>query len=184
MSSTSRYIFPHHWRPYSLLTDAFQERSLEARVDIPPGIHVIAPDSATGYHDHAAAAAYNNPFHIGVNVGQRAVLTVSSYAAYTQVVTFSGVPGASGNVVFSGSGEGVPMRQNGQTSYTVPAQNDGYLLTVLFQYSTSPGGPLRTAVINNLPTATTTAGQTVIKIRSEDSVDNDNDDSFAIITIS
>ncbi|GJE89855.1 hypothetical protein PsYK624_059650 [Phanerochaete sordida] len=160
-----------------------KERALEARTDIPPGIHVIAANSTGGLHA-LAAAAVNNPFHIGVNVGQTVTLTVMAHAAYWQQVTFSSVPGASGNIVFIGNGEGVPMKQNGQTSYTIPAQSDGYLIGVFFQFSTvGSGGPFNTAVINTLPEPVVADQEIIIEVTSEDSTDSDNNDSYATIII-
>ena len=140
---------------------------------------------ASQTHELSAAAGANNPFHIGVNVGQQLGITVIAHASFFQVVTFSGLPTTNGTVTFSGSGEGVPMQAStGGTSFLVQPQGDGFLLSVLFQFSPSgPGGPPQTAVINQLPVPIVIGNDIQIQVTSEDGADNDNNDSVATITI-
>lgn len=72
---------------------------------------------------------------------------------------------------------------SGAESVSIPAQTDGYEITVLLQFSTTATGPLQNAVINNEPTETPAGTTTIWSITSEDSTDSDDNDSVVTIII-
>ncbi|EKM58647.1 uncharacterized protein PHACADRAFT_207448 [Phanerochaete carnosa HHB-10118-sp] len=137
---------------------------------IPPGIHLIPANQTVQTH-----TGHNH---------------CSSMAAFFQSISFSGIPGIP-NTVFSGSGEGTSLTASPVTpspgntkGLVILPTTDGFLLTLFFQFSSSgSGGPLQTAVINNLPESVVADNELILTVTSEDSVDNDNNDSEVTIIV-
>jgi len=125
-----------------------------------------------------------NPVLIPVNGDSTGLIICNAHAVYFQRVTLKwSILSSPTTVIFSGSGEGVPMKtQDGATSYDLPATRQGYSISALFEYSTSgPSGPFYQASVKD-PIISTGGGSTIITVTSEDSNDQDNNDSYLIIT--
>lgn len=126
----------------------------------------------------------SNPVSIPISGDSSGLIVCNAHAAYFQRVSLTwSISGSQTTVVFSGSGEGVSMKtQNGSTSAELPATRQGYSISALFEYSTSgSNGPFYQAVVND-PTTISADGTTIITVTSEDSNDQDNNDSYLIIT--
>jgi hypothetical protein len=121
-----------------------------------------------------------NPVQIPINGDSSGSITCNSHAAYYQRVTLNFL---NTQVVFSGTGEGVPMTtQSGATVYALPPTRQGYSISALFQFSTSgQNGPFQNAVSVQNPIISQEGNTTFISVTSEDSTDNDDNDSYLII---
>jgi hypothetical protein len=121
-----------------------------------------------------------NPVQIPINGDSSGSITCNSHAAYYQRVTLNFL---NTQVVFSGTGEGVPMTtQTGAPVYALPPTRQGYSISALFQFSTSgPNGPFQNAVSVQNPIISQEGNTTFISVTSEDSTDNDDNDSYLII---
>jgi hypothetical protein len=121
-----------------------------------------------------------NPVQIPINGDSSGSITCNSHAAYYQRVTLNFL---NTQVVFSGTGEGVPMTtQSGATVYPLPPTRQGYSISALFQFSTSgQNGPFQNAVSVQNPIISQEGNTTFISVTSEDSTDNDDNDSYLII---
>jgi hypothetical protein len=121
-----------------------------------------------------------NPVQIPISGDSSGYITCNSHAAYYQRVTLNFL---NNQVIFSGSGEGVPMTtQTGSPLYDLGATRQNYSISALFQFSTSgPNGPFQNAVSVQDPIISQDGNSTFITVTSEDSSDNDNNDSYLII---
>ena len=125
-----------------------------------------------------------NPVSIPIKGDSSGLIICNAHAAYYQRVTLTwSILGSQTTVIFSGSGEGAPMKtQNGLTSYDLPPTRQGYAISALFEYSPSgPNGPFNNASVKD-PIISSGGGSTIITVTSEDSNDQDNNDSYLIIT--
>ncbi|AUP78226.1 hypothetical protein [Flavivirga eckloniae] len=125
-----------------------------------------------------------NPVSVTFGSDSTGLIVCNAHAAYYQRVTLTWkVLQSETTVIFSGSGEGVPMKtQDGSTSYEIGATRQALHISALFEYSTSgPNGPFVKAVVND-PIISSAGGTTIVTVTSEDSNDKDNNDSYLIIS--
>ncbi|WP_273291807.1 hypothetical protein, partial [Winogradskyella sp.] len=70
----------------------------------------------------------------------------------------------------------------GSKAYDLPPTRQGYSISAHFEYSpTGSSGPFYDAVVKD-PMISTVGGTTIITVTSEDSNDQDNNDSYLIIS--
>jgi hypothetical protein len=127
----------------------------------------------------------SNPVAIGIPGDASGVISCVAHAAYYQRVTLQwSILSSQTTVVFTGSGEGVAMKdEDGQTSYELGPTRQGYQIMATFEYSTSgPNGPFQMATVQD-PIVTQKGGFTITEVTSEDSTDNDNNDSYLNVTM-
>lgn len=123
-----------------------------------------------------------NPIQINIPGDVQVWITCNSHASFYQRVTLSDIHSAD-TVVFSGSGEGVPMKTaEGSTIYSPSNSRQGYTINALFEYSkTGLNGPFLSSLVQD-PILPPEEGQgTFVTITSEDGSDSDNNDSYLII---
>lgn len=124
-----------------------------------------------------------NPVSIQINGDSNVAIACNSHAAYFQRVTLTWtVLHSTITVVFFGSGEGVPMTTSeGATGYKFTTKQ-GITISALFEYSpTGSSGPFYLGVVQG-PNYNQIDGTTIITTTSEDSNDQDNNDSYLIIS--
>ena len=117
-----------------------------------------------------------NPYSLTIPAHDVGIISCDAHASYHQKVTISGFPDGS-TITFSGSGEGVPMKHDGRTSYSFGPFNDQITLSILFQFSEN-GTSFTNGFIRNPPTRIESGAWTIINITSEDATDNDDNDSY------
>jgi len=125
-----------------------------------------------------------NPANIQIIQSAGGLISCISNAAYYQRVTLSWtILGSTTTVVFSGSGEDVPMKtSNGATSVSLPAARQNFNISALFEFSTAgPNGPFQQAAVKD-PVVTQSGSMTLIQVVSEDSTDQDFNDSYLTIS--
>ena len=125
-----------------------------------------------------------NPVPIHISGDSNVVITCNSNAAYFQRVTLTWtVLRSQFKVIFSGSGEDKNMTTNeGETIYKFTTKQ-GITINALFEYSpTGSRGPFSQAVVQN-PNYVPIDNPTIISVTSEDSNDQDNNDSYLIISV-
>ena len=124
-----------------------------------------------------------NPVPIHINGDSSGAIVCNAHAAYFQRVTLTWtVLRSTITVVFSGAGEGTKMTtQDGETAYNIITKQ-GITINALFEYSTTgPNGPFYRASVNQ-PIVNAIDNLTIISVTSEDANDNDNNDSYLIIS--
>ena len=125
----------------------------------------------------------SNPVSVPMNQTQSGQISCQANAAYYQRVTLEwNVLHDTNIVIFTGTGEGVPMQTDGgATQYNLAPTRQGYSINAFFEYSPNgPAGPFYEAVVQD-PIITPSGNSTKITITSEDSNDNDNNDSVLTI---
>lgn len=125
-----------------------------------------------------------NPVNIPIVQPASGAITCISNASYFQRVTLTWT--ANNNtvtVVFKGTGEGKKMQtQSGEFYYEVTPSNAVYEISALFEYSVSgPNGDFISAQVKD-PIITSALSSVLILVTSEDFTDNDNNDSYLMIS--
>ena len=122
-----------------------------------------------------SCTATTNPVKFQVQQNHTLRLSCLAHAAYTQKVTVSLDPSLSTPIaIFQGSGEGVPMKSDGQELIDI-FTGGNEALYILFQFSN--GGAFQNAIRVCEPQ---TIGS-LTQIMSEDSTDRDDNDSYLSI---
>jgi len=122
-----------------------------------------------------------NPVNIHIGPNSQGFMNCVSNAAYFQRVNVS----VFGTVVsFQGTGEGQAMTTgDGGTSYELPTRPEAYDITASFEFSTDgPQGHFQSSSVKD-PIVTSQGGFTMTEITAEDSVDNDNNDSYLTVVV-
>jgi hypothetical protein len=121
--------------------------------------------------------SFPNPISVTVASDSNFQFSCVANAAFYQRLTIS----QNGKAVatFSGSGEGVQMKQSGGSTTYSGATRQSAQFSLLFQYSTTgPNGQFQ----NSTVTADTIAG-IVTTITTEDSIDHDDNDTVMTLVV-
>lgn len=120
-----------------------------------------------------------NPVSLAIPRDVSGYITCNAHAAYFQRVTISTDGGQV--AVFSGTGEGVPMKTaDGKSLVPIGPSRSAYTFSILFEFSTNgPAGPFKKAVVKD-PIISHEGSVTMVSITSEDGADTDSNDSYLI----
>jgi len=120
-----------------------------------------------------------NPISLVIPRDVSGYITCNAHAAYFQRVTISTDAGPV--AVFSGTGEGVPMKTaDGKSMVPIGPLRSSYTFNMLFEFSTNgPSGPFKKGLVAN-PIISHEGDSTIVSITSEDGADSDNNDSYLI----
>ncbi|KAF8521115.1 hypothetical protein BU17DRAFT_65074 [Hysterangium stoloniferum] len=117
-----------------------------------------------------------NPVTIPIPPGVTLACGAKSFADFNQrvIIKWDGVQ----IDTFQGSGENVPMRLlSGSNMLNKQSDGQAHTITLVFQFDDRGGSGFRNAIVNQSPSNIVTGSEAVIKITSEDSQDNDNNDT-------